>query len=127
MKFYEDLNEDQKKTLDKVTGYTIPWDDVWKESSLSTPARTVYDASSKTSSGFSLNDILATGIPDLAKLLDVLLDWHMGPTAFVGDVSQFYCSVGLMEESWAYQKIVLRENLNINGKLNSLMAFAKAL
>ena len=117
MKFYEDLNEDQKKTLDKEIGYTIPWDVVWKESPLSTPARTVYDASSKTSSGFSLNDILATGIPDLAKLLDVLLDWHMGPTAFVGDVSQFYCSVGLMEESWAYQKIVLRENLNLNGKL----------
>ena len=90
---------------------------MWKESSLSTPARTVYDASSKTASGFSLNDILATGIPDLAKLLDVLLDWHIGPTAFVGDVSQFYCSIGLVEESWPYQKLLMREDLNPNGKL----------
>ena len=117
MKLYEDLNVEQRKTLDNEVGYTIPWDIVWKESSLSTPARTVYDASSKTSSGYSLNDILATGIPDLAKLVDVLLDWHIGPTAFVGDVSQFYCSVGLVEECWPYQKIVLRENMNPNGKL----------
>ena len=77
IKFYDDLNQDQKEKLNSETGYTIPWDIVWKESSLSTPARTVYDASSKTASGFSLNDILATGIPDLAKLLDVLLDWHI--------------------------------------------------
>ena len=117
IKFYEDLSADQRKILDTEVGYTIPWDVVWKESSLSTPARTVYDASSKTSSGYSLNDILATGIPDLAKLVDVLLDWHIGPTAFVGDVSQFYCSVGLVEESWPYQKILLRENLNPNGRL----------
>ena len=64
IKFYEDLNENQRKTLEAETGYTIPWDVVWKETSLSTPARTVYDASSKTSSGYSLTDILATGIPD---------------------------------------------------------------
>ena len=117
IKYYEDLNKEQRKILDAEVGYTIPWDVVWKESSLSTPARTVYDASSKTPSGYSLNDILATGIPDLAKLLDVLLDWHIGPTAFVGDVSQFYCSVGLVEESWPYQKILLRENLSPMGKL----------
>ena len=117
IKFYEDLDANQRNILESESGYTIPWDVVWKETSLSTPARTVYDASSKTSSGYSLNDILATGIPDLAKLLDVLLDWHIGPIAFVGDVSQFYCSVGLLEESWPYQKLLLREDLNPNGKL----------
>ena len=117
IKLYEDLGKEQRKTLDAEVGYTIPWDVVWKESSLSNPSRTVYDASSKTPSGYSLNDILTTGIPDLAKLLDVLLDWHIGPTAFVGDVSQFYCSVGLVEESWPYQKIMLREDLNPSGKL----------
>ena len=44
--------------------------------------------SSKTSTGVSLNDLLATGIPDLVRLLDVLLEWHVGPASFVGDVSQ---------------------------------------
>ena len=117
LKYYEDLNIDQRTKLESKTGYTIPWDVVWKETSLSTPARTVYDASSKTSTGFSLNDVLATGIPDLVRLLDILLDWHVGPAAFVGDVSQFYCSIGMDEESWPYQKLLLRNDLNPNGKL----------
>ena len=117
MKYYEDLNVDQKNMLNSQTGYTIPWDVVWKESSISTPARTVFDASSKTSTGYSLNDVLATGIPDLVRLLDVLLDWHIGPVAFVGDVSQFYCTIGLLEKSWPFQKLLLKEDLNPNGKL----------
>jgi hypothetical protein len=70
LKYYDDLNVEQKNKLVMAdTGYTIPWD-VWKETSISTPARPVFDASSKTSTGHSLNDILATGIPDLARLLD---------------------------------------------------------
>ena len=89
MKLYEDLNIDQRTRIESQTGYTIPWDVVWKESSISTPARTVFDASSKTPTGVSLNDVLATGIPDLVRLLDVLLDRHVGPAGFVGDVSEF--------------------------------------
>ena len=97
--FYEDLSEDQKRKVDEAeSSYHIPWDVVWKESSLSTPARTVYDASSKTPSGFSLNDILATGVPELAKLIDVVLNWQIGPIAFIGDISQFYCSIKLKTE-----------------------------
>ena len=117
LKYYEDLNIDQRNKLETQVGYTIPWDVVWKESSLSTPARTVFDASSKTSTGLSLNDVLATGTPDLVRLLDVLLDWHIGPIAFVGDVSQFYCTIGLVEKSWPFQKLLLKEDLNPNRKL----------
>ena len=117
LKYYEDLNIDQRTRLESQTGYTIPWDVVWKESSLSTPARTVFDASSKTSTGRSLNDVLATGTPDLVMLLDVLLVWHIGPVAFVGDVSQFYCSTGLLEKSWPFQKLLLKEDLTPYGKL----------
>ena len=118
LKFYEDLTVKQKTRLESAEiGYTIPWDLVWKESSPSTPARTVYDASSKTPSGHSLNDLLATGVPDLVNLLELVLDWQVGPVAFVGDVSQFYCTIKLMEESWPFQKLLLREDLNPNGKL----------
>ena len=111
------MSASQVEKLESEVGYHIPWDVVWKETSLSTPARTVYDVSSKTSTGHSLNDILATGILDLARLLDILIQWHVGPVAIVGDVSQFYCSVGLAEESWPYQKLLLREDMNPQGKL----------
>ena len=64
MKYYKDLNVNQREKLTNAeTGYTIPWDVVWKESSLSTPARLVFDASSKTSTGYSLNDILPLEFP----------------------------------------------------------------
>lgn len=118
LKYYEDLNVIQREKLIKAeAGYTIPWDVVWKATLISTPARPVFDASSKTSTGHSLNDILATGVPDLAKLLDVVLEWQIGPKAFVGDVSQFYCTIGLEEESWPFQKLLLRKDLNPNGEL----------
>ena len=94
---YKDLNLDQRTKIGSQTGYTIPWDVVWKESSVSTIARTVFDASSKTSTGVSLNDLLATGILDLVRLLDVLLKWHVGPASFVGDVLQLLEGI---DHSW---------------------------
>ena len=35
----------------------------------------------------------------------------------MGDVSQFYPTIKLHEDSWPFQKIMLREDLNLNGKL----------
>ena len=46
-----------------------------------------------------------------------MLDFMMGPVAFVGDVSQFYPSISLSPESWPYQKVLIRENIEPNGKL----------
>ena len=101
VKYYEDLNAEQISMLDNAaSSYVIPWDVQFKGNSLSTPARIVLDASSKTSTGYSLNVVLAVGVPNLVMLMDVLLDFMMGPVAFVGDVSQFYPSVALEEESW---------------------------
>ena len=118
VKYYEDLNAEQISMLDNASSsYVIPWDVQFKGNSLSTPVRIVLDASSKTSTGYSLNDVLAVGVPNLVMLMDVLLDFMMGPVAFVGDVSQFYPSVALEEDSWPYQKMILREDLNPNGKL----------
>ena len=118
LKYYDDLSAKQRTKLESAdVSYTIPWDVSFKASSVSTPTRTVYDASAKTSTGFSLNDLLATGIPDLVRLVELVLEWQVGPVAMVGDVSQFYPTIGLHEDSWPFQKIVLREDLNPNGKL----------
>ena len=85
--------------------------------SISTPVRTIFDASASTSSGFSLNDCLAQGSPNLVKLLSMLLEWQMGRNALVGDISQFYPTVLLVPKHWRYQRILLRENLDPNGQL----------
>lgn len=113
----KDLPHDmQKKIKDANPSYTIPWDVAFKEGSLSTPARPVFDASSKTPGGESLNDLLAKGQPDLVRLLDMVLAWRMGPSALTGDIRQFYNSIMLLPEFWQFQKVLLKENMDPTGK-----------
>ncbi len=54
-------------------GYFIPWRTVYKEGSLSTPCRMVFDASSKMPDGNSLNGVLAKGQNRLCKLQHLLV------------------------------------------------------
>ena len=90
LKFLSKLDDKERKGLEQaVLSYWIPWNVAFKDS-VSTPVRMVFDASAVTSTGFSLNDCLAKGTPNLVKLLSMLLEWQMGRNALVGDISQFY-------------------------------------
>ena len=115
MVWLNDLPADvQHRIKTAETCYTIPWDVQFKQESLSTPARPVMDASSKTSSGYSLNDLLPKGIPDIINLLEMTLSWRMGPSCVTGDIQQFYNSICLLPEFWQFQKILFKENLDIS-------------
>ena len=59
-------------TLAAKEGYFIPWRTVQSDS-LSTPTRMVFDASSKTSSGYSLNCLLAKGHNMLTDMIQLLI------------------------------------------------------
>ena len=110
--FLTDLTPEQRSMLDNAkVSYWIPWNIQYKDS-FSTPIRIVFNASSATSSGLSLNDCLAKSVPDLVQLLSVMLEWQMGPSAFCGDISQFYPTILLTEEHWQYQRVLVRENLD---------------
>ncbi len=54
-------------------GYLIPWRTLYNEESLSTPCRMVFDASSKTPGGKSLNGVLAKEQNRLCKLQHLLV------------------------------------------------------
>ena len=115
--FVQDLDlGDQEMLNNAKVSYWIPWNVNFKES-LSTPIRTTFDASSPTCTGQSLNDLLAKGTPNLVELLRLVLDWMIGPYAFCGDISQFYPSIHLKQEHWRYQRILLRDNLDIDGEV----------
>ena len=104
---WQDLTSEQRDEIERSqSSYFIPWDVGFKETSLSTPARPTFDASSKTSTGSSLNDILAKGSADLVNLVSMVLDWLVGPSAVCGDISQFYNTVLLEEQHWKYQQVV---------------------
>ena len=111
--YLEDLPDNVKKKIKNAkTSYTIPYDIAFKEGSFSTPARPVFDASAKTPGGESLNNLLAKGSPEMVRLIDMMLDWRMGPSALTVDIKQFYNNVLLHQDHWQYQKILLRKNLD---------------
>ena len=100
----------------KIQNY-IPWRAVWKESSLSTPCRMVFDASQPTGSGYSLNDLLCKGRNNMNKLAEIFIRWRNHKIAFHTDVAKMYNSVKLNAKDWCYQRYLWKDNLNDENKI----------
>ena len=111
--FVKDLPSDMQTILSNhsVQNY-IPWRIVWKETSLSTPCRLVFDGSQITKSGYSLNDMLPKGRNNMNKLQEIVIRWFMHPVAFHTDVRKMYNSVQLLPEYWCYQRYIWRDDLD---------------
>jgi len=110
--------EDQLSTEERAamtatpgSGYFIPWRIVHNENSLSTPCRMVFDASSKTPGGNSLNGVLAKGKNRLVKLLNLLARFRQRPAAFTADISMAYNGTRLRPEHFKWQKYLWKEDL----------------
>ena len=61
---------------------------VWKNNSVSTPYRLVFDASQISSTGYSLSDILAKGRNNLNKLVEIVIRWFIHKVAFHTDIQR---------------------------------------
>ena len=84
---------------------------VWKENSISTPCREVFNVSSNTGSGFSLNDIHVKGRNNMNKLVEIFIRWTTHAAALLTDVQKMYNIVKLQEEDWCLQRYLWGENL----------------
>ena len=102
----------QRYLRDHTTQYYIPWRAVWKGNSVSTPCRVVFDASQPTSSGYSLNDLLAKGRNNLNKLQEVVIRWFTHQVAIHTDISKMYNTIKLQESDWCYQRYIWEPNLD---------------
>ena len=80
----------ERSFLDEGNGYYLPWRFVENEGSISTPIRVVFDASSSTSSGYSLNDILAKGINSMNSLVQIIIRFCSYAVAVHTDIKQMY-------------------------------------
>ena len=90
------------------TTYYMPVHAVFKESSSTTKVRAVFDASAKTSTHISLNELMAVG-PTLQPPLDqTLLRFRMYPVALSGDISQMYREVLLHPEDRKFHRFIWR-------------------
>ena len=95
-----------------VSRYYMPWRFVFNENSISTPVRVVFDASSISRSGYSLNDLLAKGINSINSLLKIFLRFRCAPVAVHTDIKKMYNVVKLKPEHWTYQRYKWQEDLD---------------
>lgn len=103
--------------MSKITEYPIPKKScylphhcVQKLSSTTTKLRVVFDASSKTSSSLSLNDVQFVGPVIQRDLFTLLLNFRSHTYALTADCEKMYRQVLLSDEDKNYHRILWRSN-----------------
>ncbi|XP_055614920.1 uncharacterized protein LOC129761231 [Toxorhynchites rutilus septentrionalis] len=86
----------------------LPHHPVTKEESTTTKLRVVFDASAKTSTGFSLNEALLVGPVIQDDLLTIILRFRTYPVAVVADIAKMYRQILLHHDDTTLQRIVWR-------------------
>ncbi|GFX38671.1 integrase catalytic domain-containing protein [Trichonephila clavipes] len=83
------MEEIKNETLDKIN-YYIPHHSVYKPEKTFTPLRVVFDASAKTTSGFSLNSILLNGGIIQQDFFSIVSRFRKHEYAFGADIKKLY-------------------------------------
>lgn len=89
--------------------FYLPHHAVIKENSTTTKLRVVFDGSSKTNTGYSINDNLHIGEMLQPKLFSVLLKFRRSKIAMVADIEKMFRQIEVHEDR-DYQRIVWRNN-----------------
>lgn len=90
--------------------YYLPHHAVIKASSTTTKLRVVFNASQKTTSGVSLNDVMLVGPTIQDDLLNILLRWRKHRIAITADIEKMYRQFFVDEADVDYQRIVWRNS-----------------
>ena len=91
--------------------FYLPMHAVKKEQSTTTKLRVVFDTSTKTSTGISLNDTLMVGPTVHPPLINVLLHFRYHHVGLSADVSKMHRAVKLAPEDKDLHRFVWREAL----------------
>ena len=90
--------------------YYMPHHSVIKQSSSTTKLRVVFNASAKTSSSLSLNDIMMIGPCVQQSLIDIVLRFRMHRYVLSADVEKMYRQIVIHEDDRDLQRIVWRRS-----------------
>ncbi|XP_055591113.1 uncharacterized protein LOC129743167 [Uranotaenia lowii] len=88
--------------------YFLPHHAVLRPESSTTKLRTVFDASCKSCSGLSLNDVLLAGPTIQDTLLSIVLRFRMHAYVVTGDIAKMYRQVLVHDEDQPLQRIFWR-------------------
>lgn len=86
--------------------FYLPHHPVIRECSLTTKVRVVFDASAKTDTGLSLNDVQFSGPTIQRDLLSILLRFRIYPYVLNADISKMYRQVLIDPSERSYQRIL---------------------
>ena len=89
---------------------------------MSTPCRMVFDASSKTPGGNSLNGVLAKGQNRLIKLQSLLAKFRQGRAALSADISMGNNGTKLKPEFYKFQHYLWKERLEEDKLLSPVIS-----
>ncbi|XP_075163779.1 uncharacterized protein LOC142236428 [Haematobia irritans] len=101
-----------KNTLNPDSSYYLPHHAVVKPDRVTTKVRVVFNASSKTSNGKSLNDALLTGPTIQGDLVILILQWRFYKFVFNADIQKMYRQILLEPSHTRFQRILYRSNVN---------------
>lgn len=90
--------------------YHLPHHAVIKEDSSTTKLRVVFDASSRTSNGISLNEALLIGPVLQDSLYDLLVRWRTPRIVLKADIAKMYRQVLIAEQHQPFQKIIWKNS-----------------
>ncbi|XP_053690446.1 uncharacterized protein LOC128738963 [Sabethes cyaneus] len=86
--------------------FFLPHHAVYKESSSTTKIRVVFDASAKSTTGFSLNDALEIGPTVQSDLVSIIIRFCSHQVVLTADVPKMYRQVQIHEDDRKYQRIL---------------------
>ncbi|GFV01132.1 integrase catalytic domain-containing protein [Trichonephila clavipes] len=105
------MREISQKRDDETPNCYIPYHMVINEKSTTTKclSRVVFNASSKTKNGKSLNDVLMTGPKLQTEIFNHLIKFRSYRVAFIAaDIEKMYRQILISDEDYKYQRIVWR-------------------
>ncbi|XP_055622523.1 uncharacterized protein LOC129766091 [Toxorhynchites rutilus septentrionalis] len=95
-------------TSSSIVSYYLPHHPVIKNSSTTTRVRVVFDASSKTSTGMSLNDALLNGPVIQDDLRSIIMRSRLYPIVLIADVEKMFRQVLIDPADLPLQRIIWR-------------------
>ncbi|GFV89344.1 uncharacterized protein TNCV_4151641 [Trichonephila clavipes] len=104
----EQLSDESEPTV----SYYMPHHGVLRLDSKSTPLRTVFDASCSTSTGESLNSILANGGVIQDDLFAILLRFRKNKIALTSDIKKMFRMIFIDESQRDLLRIVWKDNID---------------
>ncbi|XP_029054124.2 uncharacterized protein LOC114881485 [Osmia bicornis bicornis] len=91
-------------------GYYLPHHGVTKITSETTKLRVIFDGSTATTTGLSLNETLHIGSKIQEDLLHILIRFRSHRFVLIGDIEKMYRQFIVRPEDWKYQRIVWRDS-----------------